>query len=91
MTFLVFVSFPFGALDRTSIISVPDHCLFIYLVLLVRTLVCLLSVFQFHMYIYNAITKNNCFVKGSHKYDVYLIEKNKAYCDFCVTERDVTR
>ena len=28
---------------------------------------------------YNAITPNNCFVKGSHKYDVYLGEENKAH------------
>ena len=28
---------------------------------------------------YNAITPNNCFVKGSHKYDVYLVEENKAH------------
>ena len=48
MTFFVFVSFPFGALDRMSIISVPDHCRFIYLVLLVRPLVCLSSVFKLH-------------------------------------------
>ena len=27
----------------------------------------------------NAITPNNCFVKGSHKYDVYLVEENKAH------------
>ena len=26
---------------------------------------------------YNAITQNNCFVKGSHKYDVYLRDKHK--------------
>ena len=29
--------------------------------------------------LYNAITPNNCFVKGSHKYDVYLVEENKAH------------
>ena len=29
--------------------------------------------------IYNAITPNNCVVKGSHKYDVYLVEENKAH------------
>ena len=28
---------------------------------------------------YNAITQNICFVKGSHKYDVYLRDKNKAH------------
>ena len=28
--------------------------------------------------LYNAIIQNNCFVKGSHKYDVYLVEENKA-------------
>ena len=28
---------------------------------------------------YNAITQNNCFIKGSHKYDVYLVEENKAH------------
>ena len=27
--------------------------------------------------IYNAITPNNCFVKESHKYYVYLVEENK--------------
>ena len=27
---------------------------------------------------YNAITPNNCFIKGTHKYDVYLVEENKA-------------
>ena len=26
---------------------------------------------------YNAVTQNNCFVKGSRKYDVYLRDKNK--------------
>ena len=29
--------------------------------------------------IYNAITQNNCFVKGFHKYDVYLVDENKAH------------
>ena len=29
--------------------------------------------------IYNAITQNICFVKGSLKYDVYLRDKNKAH------------
>ena len=28
--------------------------------------------------VYNAITQNICFVKGSHKHDVYLCDKNKA-------------
>ena len=27
----------------------------------------------------NAITQNICFVKGSHKYDVFLRDKNKAH------------
>ena len=29
--------------------------------------------------IYNAITQNNSFIKGSHKYYVYLVEQNKAH------------
>ena len=29
--------------------------------------------------LYNAITQNDCFVKGSHNYDVYLVEENKAH------------
>ena len=33
---------------------------------------------MFYTAICNAITQNNCFVKGSHKYDVYLVEENKA-------------
>ena len=29
------------------------------------------------IYLYNAVAPNNCFIKGSHKYDVYLVEENK--------------
>ena len=29
--------------------------------------------------VYNAITLNIFFIKGSHKYDVYWRDKNKAY------------
>ena len=43
---------------------------------------------------YNAITPNNCFVMGSHKYDVYLVEENKTHLNWpnkdrsvCVAER----
>ena len=34
--------------------------------------------------VYNAITQNNCFVKGSHKYwyDIYFINKNKAHLNW---------
>ena len=32
--------------------------------------------------IYNAITQNICFVKGSHKYDIYLGDKNKAHLNW---------
>ena len=32
--------------------------------------------------IYNAITQNICFVKGSHKYDVYLRDKNKEHLNW---------
>ena len=32
-----------------------------------------------HNHFYNAITPKNCFVKRSHKYDVYLVEENKAH------------
>ena len=28
---------------------------------------------------YNALTQNNCFVRGLHKYDVYLHDKHKAH------------
>ena len=31
---------------------------------------------------YYAITKNNCFVKFLHKYDVYLVEENKAHLNW---------
>ena len=38
---------------------------------------------RFHNHnMYNAITQNNCFVKGSHKYDVYLAEKNKGHVNW---------
>ena len=36
----------------------------------------------FHKVLYNAITQNNCFVKGSHKYNVYLVEENKAHLNW---------
>ena len=29
--------------------------------------------------IYNAMTQNNWFIMGSHKYDVYLFEEKKAH------------
>ena len=32
--------------------------------------------------LYNAITQNNCLVKGSHKYNVYLIGKYKAHLNW---------
>ena len=32
-----------------------------------------------HIAFYNAIAQSNCFVKGSHKYDVYLRDKNKGH------------
>ena len=31
---------------------------------------------------YIAITQNNFFVKGSHKYDVYLVEETKAHLNW---------
>ena len=31
---------------------------------------------------YNAMTQSNCFIKGSHKYDIYLADKNKAHINF---------
>ena len=37
---------------------------------------------EFSIVLYNAITPNNCFVKGSHKYDVYLVEENKAHLNW---------
>ena len=45
----------------------------------------------FFFFFYNAVTLKKCFVKGSHKYDVYLVEENKAhlnwpYCDFGLTQ-----
>ena len=36
---------------------------------------------------YNAITPNNCFVKGSYKYDVYLVEENKAHLNLPIKDR----
>ena len=50
--------------------------------------------------IYHAITQNNCFVKGSHKYDIYLVVENKAHLSwpnkdriatFGLTQREVVR
>ena len=35
-----------------------------------------------HKYIYNAVRQNNCFVKGSLKYDVYLFDKNKSHVNW---------
>ena len=37
--------------------------------------------------IYNAITQNICLVKGLHKYDVYLSDKNKAYLNWSNKDR----
>ena len=37
----------------------------------------LLLCWSYSMTIYNAITQNICSVKGSHKYDVYMRDKNK--------------
>ena len=34
------------------------------------------------IYIYNAFTQNNCFVKGSHKYDEYLHGKHTAHLNW---------
>ena len=42
----------------------------------------LCTIFQKNIIFYNAITQNNCFVKGSHKYDVYLVEENKAHINW---------
>ena len=30
-------------------------------------------------FFYNAMILNNCFIKGSHEYDVYSFEGNKAH------------
>ena len=35
-----------------------------------------------HTYIYNAMTQNNCFVKGPHKYGVYLFDENKTHANW---------
>ena len=40
------------------------------------------SSYVLRMIIYNAITQDNCFVKGSHKYDVYLRDKHKAHLNW---------
>ena len=29
--------------------------------------------------VYNTMTQNVCFIKGSHKYDIYSFEENKAH------------
>ena len=53
-----------------------------------------------NIYIYNAVIQNNCFVNGSHKYEVYFLDKNNAHVnrpskdphvDFDVTQCDITR
>ena len=31
---------------------------------------------------YNAITQNNCLVKGPHKYDVYMVEEKKTHLNW---------
>ena len=36
----------------------------------------------YHITYYNATTQNNCFVKGSHKCDVYLRDKHKAHVNW---------
>ena len=36
---------------------------------------------------YNAITQNNCFVKGSHIYDVYLLYKNNTHLNWLNKDR----
>ena len=42
----------------------------------------------YDMSIYNAIKQNICFVKGSHKYDVYLHYKNKAHLNWPNIDRN---
>ena len=38
---------------------------------------CNLKHVESEYHFYNAITQNNCFVKGLHKYDVCLVEEKK--------------
>ena len=55
----------------------------------------ILSILDAYKTSYNAVTPNNCFVKGSHKYDIYLWKikhistPQRPYCYFGLTQCDV--
>ena len=81
-----------GAYMKTGVFSVNRTPVF----KLVSNILCI----QACAILYNATTQNNYFVKGSHKYDVYLVEENKAYLNWpnkdrmaslVLTQRDVAR
>ena len=65
--------------SQKVLLSPIKHMLLTNKYIFLSTFSPMLGLEQKHKDFYNVMTHNNCFVKGSHKYDVYLFNKNKAH------------